>query len=183
MTQFLIGFVNLTNIWIWITIIPELKHILLELFLNECFSASFGLIFMPRRITIYFFWQKIPVPWMILYYDQQLYQKKKKLMERKTQNSHFSNSWPTKSPFYRTNFVLFYVICYAIILYALRRYSLLLTAHTTIFVVILLLCMLCLEEFAASRLLVGCHQANCQQWTDYKNSICIQRKLKWLVAT
>ena len=28
------------------------------------------------------------------------------------------------------------------------------------------LAVLCLEEFAASRVLVGCHQANCQQWTD-----------------
>ena len=131
---------------------------------------SYVLAKIPRTLNDYMLWPAAV-------------SEKKKSMERKTEYSHFSNSWPTKSPFYRTNFVLFYVICYAIILYALRRYSLLLTAHTTIFVVILLLCMLCLEEFAASRLLVGCHQANCQQWTDYKNSICIQRKLKWLVAT
>ena len=73
---------------------------------------------------------------MILYYDQQLYQKKKKLMERKTQNSHFSNSWPTKSPFYRTNFEQSSVY---VMLVCAPSLQLLLVAHTTIFVVILLL--------------------------------------------
>ena len=72
---------------------------------------------------------------MITCYDQQLYQKRRSRWKER-QNSHFSNSWPTKSPFYRTNFEQSSVY---VMLVCAPSLQLLLVAHTTIFVVILLL--------------------------------------------
>ena len=68
-------------------------------------DGSVALVIFPclGKQKLVLFWQKSLIPWMITCYDQQLYQKRRSRWKER-QNSHFSNSWPTKSPFYRTNF-------------------------------------------------------------------------------
>ena len=39
--------------------------------------ASFDDILMPWRMILYVYWQKSLIPWTIIYYDQQLYQKRR----------------------------------------------------------------------------------------------------------